>query len=240
MELSSLSDRNTQLWTVESPVNLTLVCAIVGALAIFAPFYVWINPGPNMVAILAMTWRFDRVGARIHWMIMDPIHTIAPLPFTVWRLVFVYQMVRYYQGRGTRRRTVILGIFAELPFLIIDFTWRTLSPPTTILWDPGLTFPTPLMLLAASVFMWITPFPVPKTPFDDQPEPDQWWREETDSLAGQPAEPRIEYDRTHVESRFKCPRCSSEEIRREMHPGSFGIRARFVYSCGKCGGQWEG
>ncbi|MHA2377691.1 MAG: PaaD-like zinc ribbon domain-containing protein [Candidatus Thorarchaeota archaeon] len=42
-----------------------------------------------------------------------------------------------------------------------------------------------------------------------------------------------------MKSRLKCPRCGSEEIGREMHPGSFGIRARFVYSCKKCRNQWE-
>lgn len=45
--------------------------------------------------------------------------------------------------------------------------------------------------------------------------------------------------RESMKKGLKCPRCGSGEVGREMHPGSFGIRARFVYSCKKCGNQWE-
>ena len=37
----------------------------------------------------------------------------------------------------------------------------------------------------------------------------------------------------------KCPNCDESEIGREIFPGAFGIRARFVYVCHKCGKRWE-
>ncbi|MFW9846126.1 MAG: hypothetical protein ACFFD6_05235 [Candidatus Thorarchaeota archaeon] len=227
---------NARAASADSVINLRVVCFIIGALALLAPSYVWMNPSSDMIAILAMTWRFDRVGGRMSWMTMDPIMTFASLPFTVWRLVFVYQMVRYYQGRGTRVGTVLLGIFAELPFLMLDLLMRVLSPPTMHLWNPGVTFPTPFMLFAGLVFIWMRPYPVPKTPFVSQSKPDKWWREETDLAVEQR---RREYW-IGAKSRLKCPRCGSEEIGREMYPGTFGIRARFIYFCRKCGFQWEG
>jgi hypothetical protein len=240
MTSSRQSHYNAQAASADSPVDLRVVWLIIGALALLAPNAVWINPNYDMLTILAMTWSFDRVGGSVFWMFMDPILVIAPFPFTVWRLVFVYQMVRYYQGRGTRIGTVLLGIFAELPFFLLDFILRATSPPTMSLWDPGVTFPTPLMLLAGLVFMWKTPYPVPKTPFDDQAEPDQWWQEESDSPVEQPIELRKRKYRARPESRLKCPGCGSKEIGMEMYLGAFGARARFVYSCKTCGIQWEG
>jgi DNA-directed RNA polymerase subunit RPC12/RpoP len=102
-----------------------------------------------------------------------------------------------------------------------------------------LTIPTPLMLVGASVFMSMTPYPMPKTPFNDKPEPNVWWSREVESPVEPPIEPPRKDTLAHVERELKCPRCGSKEIGREMHPGSFGIRARFVYSCRKCGNQWE-
>ncbi|MFW9886838.1 MAG: hypothetical protein ACFFER_01565, partial [Candidatus Thorarchaeota archaeon] len=136
--------------------------------------------------------------------------------------------------------TALLGIFAELPFFLVEFIMRAFSPPTMDLWDPGVTFPTPLMLFAGLVFMWMSPYAVPKTPFDDQAEPDRWWQEKTDSEVGAPIEPRREDNRVHVSSKLKCPRCGSEEIGMEMYPDTFGVRARFFYSCEKCKNRWEG
>ncbi|MHA2117966.1 MAG: hypothetical protein ACW98J_03520 [Candidatus Thorarchaeota archaeon] len=235
-----MSHGSAQSGSIGSPADPRVVCLIIGTLALFAPLYVWINPSHDMIAILAMTWRFSRIGGHIFWMILDPIHIVAPFPFTVWRLAFVYQMVRYYRGRGTRIGTALLGIFAELPFFLAEFIIRALSPPTMDLWDPGVTFPTPLMLFAGLVFMWMSPYAVPKTPFDDQAEPDRWWQEKADSEVGAPIEPRREDNRFHVSSKLKCPRCGSEEIGMEMYPGTFGVRARFFYSCEKCQNRWEG
>jgi hypothetical protein len=237
---SKQSHDNTQDASDNSPVDLRVVYLIIGALALLAPSFVWANPDDNMVTVMAMTWSFSRVGGKIFWLFMDPILIFAPLPFTVWRPVFVYQMARYYQGRGTRIGTILLGIFAELPFLLLNFIFTVFSPPTMHLWDPGITFPTPFMLLAGLGFMWMKPYPFPKTPFDDQAEPDKWWPEESEFPVGQLIELQGRKYLTHARSRLRCPRCGSGEIGLEMYPGSFGIRARFVYSCRRCKTQWEG
>ncbi|MFW9889727.1 MAG: hypothetical protein ACFFER_16180, partial [Candidatus Thorarchaeota archaeon] len=129
-----MSHGSAQSGSNGSLAHLRVMCVIVGALALFAPLYVGMNPNHDMLTIMAMTWQFSRIGGYTHWMIMEPnilyiIYIIAPFPFTVWRLVFVYQMVRYYQGRGTRIGTALLGIFAELPFFLVEFIMRAFSPP---------------------------------------------------------------------------------------------------------------
>jgi hypothetical protein len=235
MESSSQSHGNIGSDSVPIPVDLRVVCFIVGVLALFAPLIVviYFRVTDWYVTIQAMTWMVSGSWFQL----MEGIMLWGPLPFTVWRVVFVYQMVRYYKGRSTRMRTFLLGLLAEMVWtgFMIAFT---LSMPGY--WGPLVMIPTPLMLFGASVFLWMTPYPVPKTPFDDHAEPDRWWREEADTPVGQPTEPRRGDGLIHAESRLKCPRCGSEEIGREMHPGSFGIRARFVYSCSKCRNRWEG
>jgi DNA-directed RNA polymerase subunit M/transcription elongation factor TFIIS len=39
--------------------------------------------------------------------------------------------------------------------------------------------------------------------------------------------------------KVKCPNCEESEVGMEMFPGSFGVRARFLYVCRKCGTRWE-
>jgi hypothetical protein len=237
---SKQSYNNTRGSSDASPVDLRAVYLIIGALALLAPSSVWVNPNYDMVTVMAMTWSFSRVGGMMFWMFMDPLMIFATIPFTVWRLVFVYQMVNYYQGRRTQIGTILLGVFAELPFLLLDFFFRVFSPPTMHLWDSGITFPTPFMLLAGLLFMWVKPYPFPKTPFDDNAEPDKWWPEESEFQVGQVIELQGRKYLTHTRSRLRCPRCGSEEIGLDMYPGAFGIRARFVYSCRRCRTQWEG
>jgi len=177
--VDNVSDGSTQSKSIETQVDLKVVCVIVGALALFAPILVSVDPVWGFVTIMAMTWTYY---VPYGFSDLGYILILGPLPFTVWRVVFVYQMVRYFRGRSTRGVTFLLGVLAEIPLLVLYFIIPLLfSSPTMVFWSLGLTIPTPLMLTAASVFLWMTPFPVPKTPFDDQPEPDRWWREKPDT-----------------------------------------------------------
>lgn len=173
MEVVNVSNENVQSELVERPVDLRIVCVIVGALALFAPFIVAIDLLWGGVTLMAMTWTFYVPGGFAEF---GYIQFMATIPWTVWRVVFVYQMVRYYRGRSTRNATILLGALAEIVILVIYMLLILLTPPG-MSYGVFLVFPTPLMLVGALVFLWMTPFPVPKTPFDDQAEPDRWWRE---------------------------------------------------------------
>jgi hypothetical protein len=232
-----LGQEARQIDSAEAPVDLRIVCVVVGALALFSPFVVSIETTRGQVTFGAMTWGYITSGQGGGFHFFGLMEWMVVLPLGVWRVVFVYQMVRYYRGLSTRYRTILAGILAEIPLLAFYY-WGTYVTSMGVL--SYLTIPTPLMFMGALVFLRMTPYPVPETPFDDQAEPDMWWREESDSPVRQPIELRREDDRAHVESRLKCPRCGCVEIVREMYPGAFGIRARFVYSCRECGRQWEG
>ncbi|MFX1415767.1 MAG: hypothetical protein ACFFC0_03095 [Promethearchaeota archaeon] len=225
-----------QIDSAEAPVDLRIVCLVVGTTALFAPFFISIEATMGQVTFGAMTWAYITSGQGGGFHSFGLMEWIAVFPLGIWRVVFVYQMVRYYRGWSSRNRTILAGILAEMPLLAFYY-WGTYVASMGML--PYVTIPTPLMLLVALVFLWMTPYPMPKTPFDDQAEPDEWWQEKADSPIEPALEPQREDDWTRGESRLRCPECSSDEIDRDMHPGSLGTRTRFFYSCRKCGNRWE-
>ncbi len=162
---------------IEVAVDLRVVVFIIGALALFAPYMLVLQLDQGTVVIDAMTWKFTRSDSYWWFDFMVDYLMVVTFPFTVWRLALVYQMIRYYRGRSTRRTTFLLAVVAEMVEVTVDLVYTHVL--FTGYWGPLLTIPTPLMLVGASVFLWLTPYPVPKTPFDDQPEPDKWWEKNT-------------------------------------------------------------
>jgi hypothetical protein len=120
----------------------------------------------------AMLWSFwPNWGFAFEFVIF-----IGSWPFTGWRLAFVYQMYRYYEGRSSRRMTVGLAIFAEFLYDVVNYLMFGVF--MVGYWGPLFFIPTPFMLFSAMVFMWFAPYPVPKSAFDDHAEPDKWWKED--------------------------------------------------------------
>jgi hypothetical protein len=174
----------------EVPVDLRVVAIIIGALALFAPYMLVLQLDPGTFILDAMTWRYTRSDSYWWFTFMVDYMIMGTFPFTVWRLALVYQMNRYYQGRSTRRTTFLLAVLAEMIMVTADLVIYYLIFPGY--WGPLLTIPTPLMLVGASVFLWLTPYPVPKTPFDDQTEPEKWWEDGTESEGMAPKQAAVE------------------------------------------------
>jgi len=151
---------------------------IVGALALFAPFFASIETTRGQFSFWTMMWAYVSPGPGGGFHVYGSMEWILWFPLVIWRVVFVYQIVRYYRGRSTRSRTVLAGVLAETPPVAFYF-WGTYAMSMGV--GLYLAFPTPLLLIGALVFLWLTPYPVPKAPFDDQPEPDKWWEQDANS-----------------------------------------------------------
>lgn len=124
-----------------SLINHRMVCFIVGLFALFAPVVLIINFFD--IIIIAMTWYY---GTYVGFNVIYPLNSIIFFVILL-RIGFVYQIFSYYEGRISRRKTIALGIFAELlPYLGV------LSP------IPLFPIPTPLMLFSALAFMWFRPY----------------------------------------------------------------------------------
>ena len=102
--------------------------------------------------------------------------------FWLWigfRILFPYQMMRYYQGKTTRKRTLVLGVYTELlevPLTIFEAIFVALIYR---MWS-GIyilsRFPIPLLLI---VGIWLIRFfPAPsKQDWDLEGETRKWWLE---------------------------------------------------------------
>ena len=122
-------------------INHRMVCFIIGSFALFAPVVLTISSFD--ITIIAMTWYYWTFSG---FNVIYPLNGYIFL-IIVLRIIFVYQIFRYYEGRISRRKTIALGIFADLlPYLGV---W---APPI-----PLFQIPTPLMLFSALAFMWFRP-----------------------------------------------------------------------------------
>jgi hypothetical protein len=100
------------------------------------------------------------------------------LPFLCLRLVPALQMISYYRGNSTRRRTALIiligdGIFlpGNLVALITSFSF------------PGwLVVPLPIQMIAGLLILWKTPIPEPTKPWREQKESTDWWIESKKNL----------------------------------------------------------
>ncbi|MHA2603023.1 MAG: hypothetical protein AM324_012950 [Candidatus Thorarchaeota archaeon SMTZ1-83] len=190
LEEEPVTEETTRPELGRVPVDLRVVAFMIGALALFAPYMLVLQLDQGTFILDAMTWRFTRSDSYWWLTFMVDYMIMGTVPFTVWRAALVYQMYRYYQGRSTRRTTFLLAVVAEMIMVTADLVIYYLIFPGY--WGPLLTIPTPLMLVGASVFLWMTPYPVPKTPFDDQTEPEKWWEQDTETEGIPPKQAAVE------------------------------------------------
>jgi DNA-binding HxlR family transcriptional regulator/predicted RNA-binding Zn-ribbon protein involved in translation (DUF1610 family) len=142
--------------------------------------------------------------------------------------------IQAIRGMQDRPKIIMRGMifFGTLVFYAVELTVPFLTG-TASAW-------TPVNALVTSIAFGIILYVIWSAAFKVIMDRKAWWREGSEYPIGQPIEQRKRKYRIGAGSKLRCPRCGSEEIGRDMYPGAFGIRARFVYSCRKCGTQWEG
>jgi hypothetical protein len=142
-----------------SPFDSKLISLIAGAIAVLAPIIVTLTLTSSNLSIRAMSWWIEFEAHRV---VIDYSLGLwlSTLPLTSPRLIFVYQIFRYYENRSTRTLTVLVGLVTELPM------WIVASILTGIgVWSPSITAPTPFMVIFAIVMMWKWPYSEPQTPW---------------------------------------------------------------------------
>ena len=144
---------------VGSPVDARIIAIIAGVIALFAPIIVTITLTSSNLSIRAMSWWIEFESHRI---VID--YSLAfwgsTFPLTAPRLIFAYQMFRYYENRSTRSLTILVSLLTELPM------WITATMLTTIgIWSPSITAPTPFMVIFAIVMLWKWPYLESQTPW---------------------------------------------------------------------------
>jgi hypothetical protein len=111
-------------------------------------------------------------------------YSLAMIPFSIFRFVFVYQIARYYQGKTTKTRTAIAAGLSEAPLLAL---YALLIITSAFYGGLGLNFPLPIMTVVGLLLIWKLPAPEVTVPWEGADEPKSWWEksleDKTDSTA---------------------------------------------------------
>lgn len=158
-------------------LSSTIIGTIMALIAIFAPIMIVINQyeWETNIVVAAMTWQANYFtwGSNIYF---DPFILISSLPFAFLRIIFVIMIVRLYQGRTTKRRTLLVGIASELQLVALYYSVILLG----ILIAPrGFSIyqymiPIPILLFVGFLIIHLYP-PRVKTMWIEEVESRSWW-----------------------------------------------------------------
>ena len=159
-----------------------LIGTVMALIAIIAPIAISLigSEWETSISVIAMTWQgyFSSWGSDIFF---DPFSLIPSLPFTILRLVFVYMMVRLYQGKTTRNRTLLVGIASELQLAAIYYGMTLI---TMLVFPTGyfyfqIIIPIPILLFAGFLIVHLYP-PGKTTMWIEEVESRSWWDTQQD------------------------------------------------------------
>ena len=138
---------------VGTPVDVKLISVIAGAFALLSPLMITLTS--SILSIHAVTYYIEFRWSQVV-IGYSPNYWLSAFPLTALRLIFVYQVFRYYENRSTRATTVLVGLVAELPMWIIR---------STFLWESPTPIPTPFLVIFAIAIMWRLPYSEPLKPW---------------------------------------------------------------------------
>jgi len=157
----------------------TKVAVIMLLLGLFSPFliifqsygYSW------YLSIQSMLWMYTASGSMYPgqgFMLIPPYAWISMFPFVLLRLVPVSQIYRYYQGKTTRRRTVIALFFGDGFFLFYGLIAVLMITFGMFL----IVIPVIAQIIFGAFMLWKYPYREPRTEWDSVLEEKQWWEKD--------------------------------------------------------------
>ena len=103
--------------TSERSLVFSIIVVIMIILALVLPFAYRIDIGPGPDSIRAMTWDYIESSWYSGFRLWNPLDTF---PYTILRLVFAIYLARSCLGITTTRKTLLIGILAELQPIILS------------------------------------------------------------------------------------------------------------------------
>ncbi|KXH77341.1 MAG: hypothetical protein AM326_05240 [Candidatus Thorarchaeota archaeon SMTZ-45] len=170
-ELDVRPPNGTSSYRVQTIAVLMTLIALFAPIAVAGQYYglsFYIN-------ITAMLWTIfmNEYGVTIQF--FDLFVLLYLVPFHFFRIAFVFQIVRYYQEKTTRRRTAVAALLSEAPFLAFYILWLITFGALIGL---GFNFPTPIMMIIGLLLLWRFPVSEVTVPWEGVSEPTPWWEEE--------------------------------------------------------------
>ena len=167
------------------PLDPQTVLVLMFLMALFLPaaLMLYIYPlAHEWWDILAMTWQFGYHGLGSEfYAIIFPLFFFPILVYFAFRLVFAYQVYRFYIRQTTRRRTLLVGIVSELQPLMFSIGLTFFTAMMVGGWGGSYTIQTPLpipiLFIAGYYFInsnpieeITTPWKKPERKSDDKPQ----------------------------------------------------------------------
>ena len=164
----------------DKPVNPTVVGIVMSLVALLAPLAFGLSGWDGLhYSVIAVLWSFTSTPYSTYLEITNIFTLVTMMPFGFLRLAYAYQMVRFYKGRTTKKRTLTLGIVSEIPFAILFI-------PYLIMWllNPlgpiALGGPTLILLIVGILIIRFRPPPKSPETWVELSEEKSWWEKKSE------------------------------------------------------------
>ena len=168
------SQSQKNLDTSSMKPSLTVLIVSLLLIALFGPSNLNMYLELGRIYLIGMSWELGGVMLSFTFFLVG-------LPFMFLRLVFVYQVYKYYLGTTSRKRVLITGILGELQFPLISL----LMIPICLL-NPSLaviiSIPIPILLVAGLLMLRYIPRAQGVSGWTKLDEDKDWWDKEKEDV----------------------------------------------------------
>lgn len=165
--------------TTRKPLLIGMIMLLIGLLApvLLSIRNFGFNSGIGMQSIL---WNYYPGDG------FTPIHPYmlsVMFPYILLRLAPVLQLHRYYKGKTTRKRALLISLVGDGYFLIFGLPIFIIS---LFIASPYLMIPLPFQIIFAIVVLTKYRIPEPTVPWDHEEKQKSWWEKPPDSQQKKP------------------------------------------------------
>jgi hypothetical protein len=166
--METMEDAKSRQAVQPSPLVIGIALAI---LVFLLPFGYGLDLGPGPDCVRALIWEYIDAPWFSGFRIVSMGTFLTSLLYAFPRFIFLYQIIRYYLNRTSRRPLILMGVASELfpPLLSAVRTvgwllgWTQPPPPLSDHWFP-IYVPIPLLLILSLVLVFVLP---PRTASSD-------------------------------------------------------------------------
>ena len=168
------SQSQKNLDTSSMKPSLTVLIVSLLLIALFGPSNINIYLELGRIYLIGMSWELGSFMLSFTFFLVG-------LPFMFFRLVFVYQVYKYYLGTTSRKRVVITGILGELQFPIISLLMIPIclsNPNLAVI----ISIPIPILLIAGLLMLRYIPKLKGISEWTELDEDKDWWDKEKEDV----------------------------------------------------------
>ncbi len=172
LQRQSRSQKNLNTSSMKPSLTVLIVSLLL--ITLFGPSNLNIYLELGRIYLIGMSWELGSFMLSFTFFLVG-------LPFMFFRLVFVYQVYKYYLGTTSRKRVVITGILGELQFPIISLLMIPIclsNPNLAVI----ISIPIPILLIAGFLMLRYIPKPKGISEWTELDEDKDWWDKEKEDV----------------------------------------------------------